>query len=239
VPGPGVVAPPPVPANQNWTPGPNVVSDRGNVWPPPLDIPSPTSKPAPPSLLIPKASTAPVPPPEPFKVNPLPGDSRLDGPARVPSCVLVGKQLINFALNDVNGQPWEYKTNRRGKLVLLDFWRTDCIPCRDTIPLLTRLQNLYGNQGLEVIGIAVESGGTAQEQAYKVNRLARQLNVNYRQLLSSSAVCPVRSEFRVEAVPTTVLLDQNGNIIWQHQGTPDRYKADELDRLIRLKLSGR
>src|SRR5439155_23866238 len=58
------------------------------------------------------------------EVSPVP-----DVPARVPSCSLVGGQLRNFALYDLHGQPWEYKKSRRGRLLLLDFWATDCPPC--------------------------------------------------------------------------------------------------------------
>jgi len=77
-----------------------------------------------------------------------------DSPARVPSCVLVGSVLHNFALNDLQGQPWEFQKQRRGRVVLLDFWHTGCVPCIQTIPVLNSLQGDFGQSGLEVIGIA-------------------------------------------------------------------------------------
>jgi thiol-disulfide isomerase/thioredoxin len=231
VPVPGPTTSSPTATNQGWVPSPNVAMDRGSVLPR-LEIPNPTVKPAPPPLFIPKTEPqlpTPVPPPS------LPGDSRLGGPALVPSCVLVGTQLINFALNDVNGEPWEFKRNHRGKLLLIDFWRTDCIPCVKSIPALVQLQAKYGSQGLEVIGIAVESGGSAQEQAYRVDSKARTLGINYRQLVSGSAFCPVRTSFNVKFVPTTVLVDQDGTIVWRQENN----KLDELERLIQRKLGSR
>ncbi len=155
----------------------------------------------------------------------------------MPSCVLVGTRLVNLALNDVNGEPWEFKTQRRGKVVLFDFWSTNCVPCRKTMPALRHLQAQYGTRGLEVVGIAVESGGGPQELAFRVNKVAQTAQLNYRQLLSTSPYCPVRSQFRVEVVPTTVLVDQNGVILWQWKGEPDRQKLDELERLIQRELS--
>ena len=158
------------PANQDWVAGPNVASDKGTFWPPPLDIPNPTIKPVMPPLQIPKTNPLP-PPPMPFEPG-FPQDDRLGGSARVPSCNLLGNQLVNFALNEINGEPYEFKRNRRGKLVLLDFWATDCVYCIKNIPNLRGIQGKYG-QGLEVIGIACEKGGTTQEQSIRVDKLTR------------------------------------------------------------------
>lgn len=229
-------APPPVPVNQGWVPGPNVALDNRNIWPPPLDIPNPAIKQPPPALLIPKVTPTPTLPPvqAPFPPASGSGSSRLDGPARVPSCVLVGKQLVNFALSDVNGEPYEFKSKRQGRLVLLDFWSTNCIPCRESIPVLKQLQARYGNQGLEVIGIAVESMGTAQEQAYRVNSMIQRLQINYRQLLSTGTDCPVRTQFQISSVPTLILVDQNGWILWRNNS-----QFDELERRIQQKLAAR
>src|SRR5439155_7443923 len=77
-------------------------------------------------------------PPSPPVLPPL--DSKLDtGPTRIPSCVLVGNHLENLALKDSRGQTWEYRKHGAGKLVLIDFWGTHCIHCRDSMPALTRL----------------------------------------------------------------------------------------------------
>ncbi|HWY88013.1 MAG TPA: redoxin domain-containing protein, partial [Gemmataceae bacterium] len=234
VPNPGQIAPSTGPANQVWVPAPSVASDKGSMWPPTLDIPNPTIKPAPPQLLIPKTMPAPS-----FPPNSVPSASRLDGPARVPSCVRVGNTFINFALNDLNGEPWEYKRNRLGKLTLIDFWSTTCQPCIQTIPSLVNLQNRHPIRDLEVLGIAVETGGNAQEQAYRVSQKATSMHINYRQLLSSSAVCPVCKDFRIDGFPTMVLLDQSGAIIWEHKGRPNRDELAALERLINYKLDGR
>jgi thiol-disulfide isomerase/thioredoxin len=220
------------PANQDWVAGPSVASDKGTFWPPPLDIPNPTAKPVPPPLQIPK--TNPPPPPAAFELG-FPTDDRLNGAARVPSCNLLGNQLVNFALNDVNGTDYEFKRNRRGKLVLLDFWATDCVYCVKNIPNLKNIQSKYGS-GLEVIGIACEKGGSAQEQAIRVDKFAREKQINYRQLVSTSSYCPVREQFRVSALPTMYLIDQSGMIIWRHEGFLARDSQSELERLIQKQL---
>jgi len=136
---------------------------------------------------------------------------------RVPSCVLTGRQLDNFALNDLTGQPWEYRTHRC-RLTLLDFWGTWCIPCRESITHLKIFQNNYGPYGLRVVGIAYEQGSPA-EQIRKVQDVRDRQGINYQLLLGSdSATCPVRTQFAVTSFPTFVLIDQNNRILCRSEG---------------------
>jgi thiol-disulfide isomerase/thioredoxin len=154
--------------------------------------------------------------------------------ARVPSCVLTGKQLHNFALYDLHGRPWEYR-NHRGRLVLLVFWETTCLPCRAAVPYLKIFQDRYGPNGLEIIAIAYEEG-SLQEQIRKVQSLRDRLEIPYRLLLGGEvSSCPVRTQFAVNAFPTVVLLDEHDRILWQQQGL-DASKLHELEMRIRVKL---
>jgi thiol-disulfide isomerase/thioredoxin len=159
------------------------------------------------------------------------------GPAPVPSCVKVGVHLENFALNDLGLQPWELKTRRTGKVVLLDFWKTNCPPCLQTIPTLRILQDKYAGQGLEVIGIANEDGGTLPEQAHKVTAVAQERQVNYTLLLGGGKNCPLRRDLQVSAYPTLVLLDENGAVVWRHVGALDALQRDDLEFAIKRRLA--
>ena len=235
VPVPARAAPAPTPTNQGWVAGPNIASDKGNAFLPLLDIQNPTTKPALPPLRIPQAP--PALPPESFGPNSFPGDGLLNGGARVPSCVVLGKRVENLALNDVNITPWELKKDRRGKLVLLDFWGTWCGYCRESMPALVQLQAKYNPQDLEVVGIAWEKDGTPQEKAYRVNRMAQSFHANYRQLLSMGPECPVQSELKITGYPTMILLDQDGAILWRHSGMLDRTSLDQLERVIKRRLN--
>lgn len=235
---------------QDWTPAPGA---QMSTWPPTLEIPR-ANKTVLPSLQIPNSpppatpsvtpviSTVPPPPPltTDFKSPPVFPAKVADAlsQARVPSCVLVGDRIVNFALNDVNGEPWELR-RRTGKLVLIDFWRSDCIPCLNTMPYLADLQAKYRTQGLEVIGIANESGLTAQEQAYRAMGTCKRLGVNYRQLLSAGPTCPVRNELRISVVPTLILIDDQGRILWREDGSPSPERRGELERLIQQRLTTR
>jgi thiol-disulfide isomerase/thioredoxin len=164
-------------------------------------------------------------------------DPAPESPARVPSACVVGKRVVNFALFDVGGQPWEYRRDRRGKLVLLDFWSTTCPPCLKTIPALRQLKETYGPTGLEVVAIAYEHSGTPAEQAQRVSATAQRLGMNCKLLLGSGAQCEVKTQFRVQAYPTLILLDENGDMVWYLTGQPETYQLGELERTIRMKLN--
>jgi thiol-disulfide isomerase/thioredoxin len=144
------------------------------------------------------------------------------GAALPPSCNLMGNQvggrLYNLALRDLEGNPWEWRTHRRGRLVLLDFWKHDCMPCRYAIEDLKKLQAEYGYAGLEVIGIACEERGSAQEQVYRAATVCQSAQTNYRLLLAGGTHNPVPEQFGVRAFPTLFLLDENGIILWVHEG---------------------
>jgi thiol-disulfide isomerase/thioredoxin len=157
----------------------------------------------------------------------------------VPSCVLLGNHLENLALKDSKGQAWEYKKHAAGKLVLIDFWGTHCVYCRDSMPTLNRLQTQYGARGLEVIGIAIEAGKDERKEADAVNKMCTAMQLSYRQLMGHVGTFDVGKNFRIEGLPTLILLSEQGDILWHHVGRPDPAKLSELERAIQFQLNRR
>jgi thiol-disulfide isomerase/thioredoxin len=249
--------PPEIPSG-SWTPGvqqaapatylppptyaadPSKIAASDTVKPPQVNIrgPKPPMPPLPAAPLPENNSSPPIGPPA-VKISqpvPLAQPAALPpGPAPVPSCVLVGKKLDNFALYDTNLTTWEYSKNKRGKLLLLDFWTTNCLPCRDAVFTLKILQDKYGPDGLQVVGIAFEEG-TLVEQAQRVNTTTKLQQINYQMLLGGGRECPVRKSFQVERFPTLVLVDENGAIVWWHEGALVRAQIDELEVRIKARL---
>lgn len=245
---PTAVAPMP-PSNNGWAPTPNwsPSTEGPRTWPPSLEIRGPQMKPSAemqkpwPGIDMQKPVPVPSPsaddpPPPKF---PEPGPMSLEvppsGPARVPSCVLVGGRLQNLALNDINGQPWEFRQHH-GKVVLLDFWGTFCPPCKLTMPKLRELQNKFGSK-LEIVGIAYERDGSPQEQAHRISSMCQSMQVSHRQLLGGGTYCPVLTQFRVTGLPTLILLDQDGVVLFRCQGEPDRGTMEELERRILRQIN--
>lgn len=215
------------------------ISSEGKQPDPPL----PTSS-APMATPIPAGPSA-----GPAPADPAPPSDAADGSgaasgaaaqsrAVVPSCVRVGNRVENLALYDVRGNPFELTRDRKGKLVLLDFWFSDCGPCRRAIPKLNTLQAKYGRHGLEVIGITYEQGTLAEkQQTLEGARRRYGLNPQYRLLFGGGGKgnCPVAEQLEVFRYPTLVLLDEQGRILLRVQGLDD-YSAYQLEMTIYKKL---
>jgi thiol-disulfide isomerase/thioredoxin len=163
---------------------------------------------------------APPPPPSADGAPPLDQASHDGPPPRTapPFCVLVGKHLDNFGLPALDGTAWEFRRDPPRKLVLLDFWKSNCGPCLQAIPYLRGLQEKYGRDGLEVVGIAYEDPGPRADQVMSVRNARIRTGINYTVLMgadSPTGACPVRSQFVVDSFPRLVLIDGSGEILWR------------------------
>lgn len=177
---------------------------------------------------------------------PSPGSGRSNGPSldipettvAPPACVLVGNRLESLVLRDMDGRPWDFKKDRRGKVVLLDFWYSTCRPCLNSIPDLVKLQGMYEPFGLQVVGLAYESGAF-DEQVRKVRATQSRLRVNYISLLGGGDNCPVRQQFDVQSFPSLVLVDEQGRILWRSRKGEgvSRQALGEAETEIRRRLN--
>jgi thiol-disulfide isomerase/thioredoxin len=203
----------------------------------PANIPAvPPILPPPPGS--PTSIQAPPPPPLVKPVSDGPGSTGWsDEAVPVPWCVLHGRQLKNLALYGLDNQAWEFRRHRKGRVVLLDFWSTTCTPCLQSIPHLCDLQGSFGQYGLEVIGIAYETG-TFPEQAQKVKNTRARLLMNYTTLLGGGGRgdCPVKTQFQITRLPTLILLNENSEVVWRDTGLPTAEKLRELRYEIARQL---
>lgn len=103
----------------------------------------------------------------------------------------------------------------KGKVVILDFWATWCPPCREEIPNFVELQSKYKDQGLVVIGISLDQGGPGV-----VSSFAKAQKINYPIVMGDEAVSTQYGD--IQAIPTTFIIDPNGNIVERHEGFTDK-----------------
>jgi thiol-disulfide isomerase/thioredoxin len=231
-------APQPDPTNivegfQHRSPDPTVTVPNPAPQPQ-LQVPPPPPAWTPVTPQLPPA--VPAPPPAPSGVAPTAVHIPQIAP-RVPSCSLQGAKLYTFTLRDTRGNVYDYEHHHTGKLVLLDFFFTACMPCQRAIPELKQMHNDLGPHGLEIIGIACEQGGSPSDQLLAVRNFAARMGIPYRVLMSDrGSACPVRSQFAVEGYPTLFLIDDTGRIIWACKG-PSSDQLGELRSLIRRNLN--
>jgi len=110
----------------------------------------------------------------------------------------------DFALKEVRSGQQYTLSQFRGKVVLVNFFSFLCKPCREEMPYLNQIDQEFKAQGFQTIGI-----GIASEPA-QLRALAEQLGLNYPVLAGNDQVS--KAYGHVEFVPTTFIIDRQGNI---------------------------
>ncbi len=144
------------------------------------------------------------------------------------SAVILGSCLTTFAADATDKKmvapSWQLQNTEgktvklsdyKGKIVVLNFWATWCPPCREEIPDLVSLQKQYAAQGVVVLGISMDEGGTA-----KVASFAKKYGINYPVVMGDEKISEAYGGIQV--LPTTFIIDRKGNIVDGLQGGADR-----------------
>ena len=116
-----------------------------------------------------------------------------------------------------------------GKILLVNFWATWCLPCRVEMPSLDRLQSDIGDEEFQVIIVAVE-----RTSFDKIDNFVNSINVKY---LESFHDPKTISGFLLKAkgLPTTLLLDRNGNEIGRVEGPLEWDSQSVKNTITKLK----
>jgi thiol-disulfide isomerase/thioredoxin len=114
------------------------------------------------------------------------------------------KVPVEIQLKDINGNEVRL-SDFRGKIVFLNFWTTWCPTCRVEMPSMEKLHQKFKNQAFAMVTINL------QESASQVNNFFKEYKLTFTALLDSDGEVGIR--FRINAIPTTYILDKDGQII--------------------------
>ncbi len=114
----------------------------------------------------------------------------------------------------------------RGKVILLNFWATWCVPCRMEMPALEAFYQRHKDAGLAVLAINMDTLSTASVEAF-----VQEVMVTFPVPLDPS--WSIARDYRVLGLPTTYLIDRAGNVVVREVG-----ERDWLDEVSRVAVEG-
>ena len=115
----------------------------------------------------------------------------------------------------------------RGKVVVLNFWATWCIPCRAEMPDLEHEARVHRSDPVAILGM------DWKEPAAPVKDFTSELGTTYTMLLDADG--HPYNAYHVSALPTTFVIDRQGHIRKTRLGMASR---DEIDTEIKAALKG-
>lgn len=159
--------------------------------------------------------------------------SRVTVAAQAAACAAdAGRANLNFVLKDIKNKNVKL-ADYRGKVVLLNFWATWCVPCRTEIPWFVEFQRTYGPRGFQALGVS------ADDTLDKLKPFVEQMHMTYPVLLGLGRNS-LLDTYGVAGLPVTVLIARDGRICARHTGMVDRQRfANQVEALLSTPASGR
>ena len=147
-----------------------------------------------------------------------------NAPAKTPVKLTVGDVAPQFALGDLQGQPFDLKA-QRGKIILVDFWASWCAPCILAIPHLSQLQKKYGARGFQVVGVSMDDSANTTKETM------RKIRFNYPVVLGDAKLGNLYGG--VLGLPLQFLVGADGKILAIRSG---EFPPTALDKEIAAAL---
>lgn len=145
----------------------------------------------------------------------------------------IGKPVVHFVQSGLDGNLVSTEA-LKGKVILIDFWGSWCVPCRKSHPGLKDLYTKFKSKGLEIIGISNEVfsvGKTKEEQAEAWKKAIKEDGINWLHILYDPAQNDIVKTYDIMGYPTKYLIDQNGKIVMKFLGSGES-QHKELERLL-------
>lgn len=117
-------------------------------------------------------------------------------------------------------------SEQRGDVVMINFWASWCGPCRQEMPLLDTMYKKYKKLGFTIWGVNIEPDSSSAK------KLLKDIPVTFPILFDTDN--KVSKNYKVTAMPSTVLVDRNGNMRYLHKGYKPGYENEYRKQVKKL-----
>jgi len=131
----------------------------------------------------------------------------------------------DFALKTPSGENARL-SEYRGEVVMINFWASWCAPCRQEMPLLEELYTQYQPLGFTILGVNVE------QDSSKALAMLEDIPVSFPVMLDTQST--VSKLYNVVAMPTSILVDRDGNMRYLHHGYKPGYEEEYQQQVREL-----
>lgn len=149
-------------------------------------------------------------------------DADTETPAR--SRTMVKEFAPDFTLTPIEGRSIRYG-ELKGKPILVNFFASWCLPCREEMPAIERIAREYKARGVVFLGVAVD------DTEAKMREFVTRYEVSFPVGLDNGAT--IQKSFGLYGIPTTYFIDKQGVINYFHAGAvTEELLRHELDKLL-------
>ncbi|MGG7516872.1 thiol:disulfide interchange protein TlpA [Allorhizobium undicola] len=136
--------------------------------------------------------------------------------------------VADVSFKDASGADASLET-LKGKITLVNLWATWCVPCREEMPALNRLQAARGGKDFDVVAINIDSGGDEKPRTFLSDNGIDRLGF-YRDS-SMGAFNALKKQGLAFGLPVTLILDRKGCLIGSMNG-PAAWDSEDAKLLI-------
>lgn len=119
----------------------------------------------------------------------------------------IGHKAPEFTINDMNGKPVKL-SDYKGKYVMIDFWASWCVPCRQENPNVLKQYNTFKSKGFNVLGISLDKDAGAWKKAVNDDQLAWTQTSDLKSFDGAA-----EQLYHIQAIPSNFIIGPQGNII--------------------------
>ena len=141
-----------------------------------------------------------------------------------------GEGAAQLSLHDTQGNTQDI-SKYKGRIVVLNFWATWCVPCQHEMPLLAEMQKKYGNKGVVVLGASIDD----EKSQPLIQAFAEKNKIPF-PLLVDGTTDEMQQLQLGEAIPATAFFDVDGTLVARVLGELDK---SDLEKRLEWMLGKR